>query len=442
MNYREAREYLDALSKFGSILGLDRMTGLMERLGNPHHNLQFVHVAGTNGKGSVTAMTSSILQASGLKVGRYISPYLEDFTERIAVNSRNISEDRVAQILTRTEPEVEAMARAGQQPTEFEVITAMGFLYFLEERCDIVCLEVGLGGRFDATNVIRDPLVSAITEIGMDHMDRLGKTLGKIAREKAGIIKPGSPVVSAPQKPSALKVLEGTSRKTGSRLFLGGRDITWRERHSGIDGQTVDYAGLLGDYPEVRIPLLGRHQQENAAVALGSVECLLSRGYEVSPKAIYEGFAKTSWPGRLEVMARDPLVVIDGAHNLDGILRLAETVRTVLPHRRLVLVLGVLTDKDVEGMIKALVPVTSYAVTTRPASLRSMDPVTLAGMLGRQGLEAKAIEDIPRALDCALDCAGPEDMVLVAGSIYLAGPARTYLRSKTQELSGTQRIYL
>lgn len=442
MDYPESREYLDGLFRFGSVLGTERMARLMEGLGDPQDCLRFIHVAGTNGKGSVTAMCSSVLEAAGYRTGRYISPYLEEFTERVSVNSQYIPQERVADLLTRIRPVAERMAREGEQPTEFEVVTAMGFLHFLEESCDIVCLEVGLGGRCDATNVIKTPEVSVITSIGMDHMDRLGGTLKEIAAEKAGIIRQGATVISAPQKPDARRVVEDKCKDMEARLCLVGRDITWKERFSGLEGQVIDFEGLMGSYPDVSLSLIGNYQQENAAVALGAIECLHASGMEVPRHAIYEGFQVVSWPGRLEVMGTRPLVVLDSAHNADGAVRLADAVRSVLPHRRLVLVLGILEDKDVTDMIVTLGSLASRAIATRPSSHRALDPLDLAERMRQVIPEVVAEPDIARAVDLGLGMVDPDDLLLVAGSIYLSGPARTHLKCKCLELSGTKGIYL
>ncbi|HHY39164.1 MAG TPA: bifunctional folylpolyglutamate synthase/dihydrofolate synthase, partial [Clostridia bacterium] len=372
MDYEEARKYLESLYKFGSVLGLNRMKVLMEALGDPQDDLKYIHLAGTNGKGSTAAACARVLEEAGLSVGLYISPYLEQFEERISINGVPIDKSSVARLMERIRGAVEIACRTcGESPTEFEVVTALGFTYFAEKRVDVVCLEVGLGGRFDATNVIKKPEVATITPIGFDHMDRLGRTLDKIAFEKAGIIKEGVTVVSAPQKSEASRVIEEVCDRNGSHLYLGNRDFSWQEISSGLDGQRFDFRGPFGDISDLYFPLLGRHQQENAATAVMTVQAFAAAAADrpdgrvhLSPDTIRRGLAKVVWPGRLEVVRESPTVLLDVAHNEDGAKVLSRAIRDLFGGRRIHLVIGLLKDKDVRGFLANLLPLASSVVAS------------------------------------------------------------------------------
>lgn len=439
MDYREALAYIHGLHRFGISLGLHRMQRLARVLGAPHEGLKVVHVGGTNGKGSTSAMAAAMLEAAGYRVGLYISPYLEDFRERIQLNGRPVAAERVADLAARVRPAVDRVAReTGEHPTEFEVVTAMGFLYFQEEQVDVLILEVGLGGRYDATNIVSSPLVCALTPIDLDHVDRLGESLSAIAYDKAGIIKPGGVVVSAPQHPEALSVVERVCREQGARLFLGGRELTWRQVSASAEGQVIDlqvsgelsacgggprrYAGLF-----LRLP--GPHQVVNAATAVGVVEALGGKGFTVQEEAVRRGLAGVRWPGRLEILGRSPWVVLDGAHNPAGAASLRRSLG-LFPHRHLILVLGVLEDKQAGPMLDELVPPARVVLATRPSSPRALRAAVLAEMIRPYGRETVIEEDIALALEKALGLAGSGDLVLVCGSLYLVGEARSYLRNR------------
>lgn len=445
MEYKEAREYLESLFKFGSVLGLDRMKALMGVLGDPQDDLKYIHLAGTNGKGSTAATCARILEEAGLSVGLYISPYLEEFEERISVNGVPIDKSSMARLMEMIKAAVEVVSNAcGESPTEFEAVTALGFTYFAEKGVDVVCLEVGLGGRLDATNVIGKPEVATITSIGFDHMDRLGHTLDRIAFEKAGIIKDGVTVVSAPQRREASRVIEEVCEHKRSHLYLGGRDFSWREVSSGLEGQRFDFSGPFGDINDLYFPLLGRHQQENAATAIMSVQAFaaadgLDGKVHLSADTIRRGLARVAWPGRLEVMRESPTVLLDVAHNEDGARVLSRAVRDLFSGRRIHLVVGLLKDKDVKGFLANLLPLASSVVVSRPDSPRAMEPQDLAeevkalcGTLpGSDSCHLPVLveRDIPRAVDLALSVAVEDDVVLVTGSFYLVGHARRWLRA-------------
>ncbi len=429
MTYAEALDYLHSLYRFGSRLGLERVRRLLELCGNPQESVRAVHVAGTNGKGSVTAMVASILREAGYKTGMYISPYLEHFTERIQVNGKEIARRRVAELVTRVRPLVDAMVAEGyEHPTEFEVVTALAFLHYAEESTDLVALEVGLGGRFDATNTVNS-LVSVITNISFDHMDRLGTTLPQIAYEKAGIIGERGTVVTGASG-EALKVIEDTAAQRCARLIVVGRDVTFDEVSSDHRRQLLNVRSLSHDYRELEISLIGRHQQANAATAVAAVEALAWSGYQVVPAAVRSGLARARWPGRLEILGRDPMVLIDGAHNADGARVLAEALRDIVPHRKLVLVLGLLGDKCVRDILSQLVPLADEVVVTRPVSPRALAPEVLAREVAAFDRPVWASESIAAAVEYALSRTGPGDAVCIAGSLYLIGHVRGLLRRR------------
>jgi dihydrofolate synthase/folylpolyglutamate synthase len=426
MEYQAALDYLHSLYRFGSRLGLERVRHLLELAGNPQHRVRAVHVAGTNGKGSVTAMVASMLMAAGYRTGMYISPHLERFTERVSVDGREIPGSEVAGLVTRLVPLIERMVAGGyEHPTEFEVVTAMAFLYFAQQETDLVALEVGLGGRYDATNVV-DPLVSVITNISFDHMDRLGNTLPEIAYQKAGIIKRLGTVVTGAQG-EALEVIAGVARDESARLIVVGRDVIWEEVSSSLAGQVMNLHTPTRTYPGLEVSLIGRHQQGNAATAVAAVECLAASGYPVPVEAIFSGMKAAAWPGRLEIMAQDPLVILDGAHNEDGARQLARALQGIIPHRKLYLVLGLLADKSARDVLGHLVPLAAGVVVTRPPSPRALPPAQLAREVAALGGEAVVEEDIGRALALARAKAGSEDVVCVTGSLYLVGWARSLL---------------
>jgi len=412
--------------RFGSNLGLSRIKVLLKALGDPHNELSVIHVAGTNGKGSTTAMIASMLRQAGIRTGMYISPFLERFTERISVNGVEIPEEAVAELAPVIKDACQFTERAcGEHPTEFEAVTAMAFLYFKQQQVECVALEVGLGGRFDATNVVDRPRVSVITRIAMDHMERLGPTLRLIATEKAGIIKPGCPVVSAPQADEAMEVISATAKREGSALRVVGRDMRVVPLSSDLSGQTCSLYSDRLCISDLHIPLIGEHQSINAATA---VEAVLCSGFSLTSDDVRSGIAATRWPGRMEVISREPLVILDGAHNPDGANAVVETLARLLPGKRCILVSGVLSDKAISEMVSAFAKCTRYAVLTRPDSPRALDPEEYGRYMDTASIRWEVTDSIAHAVDRALSLAGPDDFVLITGSLYLVGAARTYTR--------------
>ena len=444
----EALAFIHGLERFGSRLGLARVRRLLAELGDPHLGLRVIHVAGTNGKGSVAAMLASVLTAAGHRTGLYISPYIAQFGERIQVDGRNIAPEAIAELVFgRLVPALRRMERggdgggpAGEVPfeqtgpvTEFEFVTALGLCHFARERVDFLVFEVGLGGRFDATNVVDRPLLSVITPIGLDHTDRLGPTVRAIAAEKAGIIKRAAPVVSARQEPEALWVLKAAARRRGAPFYLAGRDGRVTRRSFSLAGQVVDYEGVgFGRVEDLELPLLGPHQLDNAATALTALGVLRERGWvgSLDERALREGLRRTAWPGRFEVFGRRPAVVVDGAHNPHGARALAAALRELLPGRRLALVLGILGDKDVEAFLEEVlppaVPGVEMLLCCRPASPRARPPEELARRAAglRPGLKVEVCPEVGRAVRRAATLAGPDGAVVVAGSLYQVAEAR------------------
>lgn len=432
MDYQESLSWIHSIGRFGMNQGLQRIELLLHYLGDPHKKLKFLHIGGTNGKGSTAALAASVLEAAGYRVGLYTSPYLEQFTNRMAINGEDISRERLVVLVKRVKPLVEKVAAEFPygHPTEFEVVTAIAFTYFAEECPDIIVLEVGLGGRLDATNVVQ-PLATAITTISLEHTQVLGNTIEAIAREKAGIIKEGSAVVTQ-VKGSALEVFKDTCRERNVPLFSLGKDFKGEKVSGDLNGQGFHYRGLRHDYFNLHISLLGDFQVNNAALALASLELLQEKGFLLPEDAIRRGLFHTRWPGRLEIMRRSPLVVIDGAHNLEAFQNLRQTLFNTFSYRRLILVLGILGDKAVEEILQEILPVADILVITTPNSPRAADPwmleKTAAQMISGPVYVKENISD---AIKLALSLAKAPDLVLIAGSLYVISDARQFLKKNS-----------
>lgn len=430
MHYEEALQWIHSIARFGSNLGLSRIRALLKSLGDPHAGLRFVHIGGTNGKGSTAAFTASILQEAGYRVGLYTSPYLKSFANRISVNGSDISRDHLTYFVELIRPLVDEIAAdpALGQPTEFEVVTALAMAYFAEVKPDIIVLEVGLGGRLDATNVVT-PLVTLITTVSLDHMDVLGNSVEEIAFEKAGIIKGQAPVITGVTTEEALTVLSQRSEECGAPLYRFGADFCYAGRRScSLKGQYFNYKSLSCCYENLFISLLGEHQLLNAAMAVAASEVLNRQGFVIPETSVRGGLEKTLWPGRLEILNYAPLVVIDGAHNIEAIRALVHSVRNLFAYHRLVIVLGILKDKEVEEMLEAIVPLADELIITTPPSPRASDPREIRKLslpLARGPVTVK--QSVSDAVSTALKRAGSSDMVLVAGSLYTISRARELL---------------
>lgn len=417
MTIEEARALIQGVEWRGSRPGLSRVRELLHRIGDPQDTLQFVHIAGTNGKGSTAAMLAAVLQAAGYTTGLFTSPFLEQFAERMQVNGQPIPDAELAAACETLQPCIAAM---DDQPTEFELVTAAAMLWFQRRGCDIVVLEVGLGGRLDATNVIGAPACAVITNIGLDHTEILGDTLAQIAREKAGILKPGTRAVSYPQVPEVRDVLRGTCARLGIPLTEADADAIEPLRDS-VDGQTFSYRGAVYD-----LPLLGRHQLRNAAVALETVAALRARGWRIPDAAVHAGLAQVRWPARFEVLRRAPWFVLDGGHNPQCAQTVAENLRSYFPDSRRVLLVGVLKDKDYAGIFDALDPVADEYVCIAPDSQRALPAEELGKFLEKYGKDVTVCESIKDGVSMALDIAGddPDTMICAVGSLYSVGEIR------------------
>ena len=428
LNYNEAIDWIHGLYRFGTNPGLDRIAELLHRLGDPQKKLRCIHIAGTNGKGSTAAFLASILEAEGCSVGLYTSPYLEAFTNRMAVNGHDISKQDLVRLVGLVKPQVDAIAATSAgQPTEFEVVTALAFTYFAETDPDWVVVEVGLGGRLDATNVI-EPAVSVITNIGLEHTQVLGDTIAKIAVEKAGVIKLGVPVVTAAEKADALEVFCKIAAERGSRLYELDRDMVVTVNKASLDGLNIHYRSPWREIKNLAVSLPGRHQARNAALALMARELL---PVPFNEEAARRGLADTYWPGRLEVFSRNPLVLVDAAHNADGILALREALAEVLESRKLLLVLGILGDKAVDEILALIAPMaTAGLIVTRPDNPRAADPSQVAELARRylKGVPIVVEENIASAVGRALSEVRDNEALCVSGSFYTITEAREILK--------------
>lgn len=425
MDFDQAISYLQNLTKFGMNFGLGRITELLNRLDNPQETLRIIHIGGTNGKGSTSAILNSVLQAGGYRVGVFTSPHLHSYTERYRINGREIEHQVIAGLIAEVRPHLENMVAEGfEHPTEFEVSTALAFMYFAREQVDFLMLEVGLGGAIDSTNVVT-PLISVITNIGMDHMDYLGNSIAEIARVKAGIIKSGVPVVTAAERQEALEVIREAAREKGAALVQVGGQVRWEVKSTSMEGLSMDWWGRTQSLSGLIIPLLGRHQAVNAATALAVVEALGELGsLSLNERQIREGLAATRWPARLEIVQRAPLVVIDGAHNLDGAKTLRQALQEFFRYQDLILVIGMLGDKEREKVVAELAPLAKAVVVTKPNSPRAGDWQNLAVEVRKYVSQVYLIENIREAVDNGIALAGPLDLVCITGSLYMVAEAR------------------
>ncbi|HHU87512.1 MAG TPA: bifunctional folylpolyglutamate synthase/dihydrofolate synthase [Peptococcaceae bacterium] len=430
MNYQEALDYLANLAKFGFNFGLGRIQELLKRLNNPHLALKVIHIGGTNGKGSTSAMLSAILQEGGYRVGAFTSPHLKSYTERYRINGAEISGEQVAVLLDELRPHLEAMVAEGfEHPTEFEVGTALAFLYFNREKVDFLVVEVGMGGAIDSTNVVK-PLLSIITNVSMDHMDYLGHTIEEITLVKAGIIKPGAPVVTA-ARGEALGVIESVCLDKKSPLYVVGRDLSWQPAAWNLSGQEFSLRGRRKYYEKLFIPLLGRHQLVNAATAVAAAEVLMDLGVSLNGDVVRLGLARTRWPGRMEIVSQKPLVIIDGAHNYDGARCLRQALEEYFPGRSIVMVIGMLGDKERALVAAELAGVARAVVVTRPDNPRASNWRELAEEVRNYTSEVYLLEDTGEAVRKALALAGPEEVILVTGSLYMVGGAREVILAQS-----------
>ncbi|GAA0092145.1 folylpolyglutamate synthase/dihydrofolate synthase family protein [Paraclostridium bifermentans] len=431
MNYNEALQFIHESHKFGMRLGLDNIKKLLELLGNPQNNLKIIHVAGTNGKGSTCSFISSILKESGYKVGLYTSPFLETFTERIRVNGENIREEEVGKIVSLIKEKIEIMVSEGYSyPTEFEIVTAMAFYYYNQEKVDFVALEVGLGGRYDATNVIDRPVVSAITSISLDHTGILGDTLGKIAFEKGGIIKEDCPTIVYPQQEEASEVIKNIcAEKKSKYMECDFKNIEIKS--SNINSQIYNCNINGKELRDLEIKLIGDHQIKNSIVALNVIDYLNDiKITNISEENIRKGLLETKWPGRIEKISENPMFIIDGAHNEEGAKSLANSIDKYFENKNKILVIGMLEDKDIESVLDLLIPKFNNVITTTPDNPRAIDANKLKEKIERYNIEVTCKPNIKEAVDYALEISNKDDVIISAGSLYMIGNVRTIIVNK------------
>ncbi len=415
MDYKEALAYISGVEFFGSKPGLSRIRELLEKLGNPQKGMRFVHIAGTNGKGSCAAMTASVLKAAGCKTGLYTSPYLYRFNERMQIDGKEIPDETLAEIVTRVKPVAEAME---DHPTEFELMTAVAFLWYRQEACDVVVLEVGLGGRFDATNIIDAPVAAVIMNIGLDHTAVLGDTVEQIAFEKAGILKPGTEAVLFQQSESVTRVVRERCEELGVPLHIADFSEI-RSEFDSLYGQSFTYRGEA-----YALPLLGAHQLKNAAVVLELAEVLRRRGFKIEQNALEHGLYAVHWPGRFELLSEEPLFVVDGGHNPQCAQTVAENLLHYFPDKRRILLLGILRDKDYAGLTEILDPAADEYICITPESPRALPAEELAVFLRRYEKPVSVCESIRDGVSRALDRSDDNSVVCAVGSLYSVGEIR------------------
>ena len=419
MAYSDSLSYLYGLERFGMIFGLEKISQLLSLLGDPHLGLRCCHVAGSNGKGSVCVMIAHVLERA-YRVGLYTSPHLHSFNERIKINGEEISDQEVIELVEVLRGRVQE--EGGPEGfTFFDFTTAMAFYYFAQKGVDLAVVEVGLGGRLDSTNVLL-PEVTVITEVSKEHTQVLGNTLGEIAKEKGGIIKEGVPVVCGVQEGEALEVIEEEAEGKGAELILLGRDFHFFP----LGGRRLDFRGRRVRWEGLEVSLLGEHQLFNAALALATLEVLQERGYPIGEGEIREGLKGVVWPGRMEFVSQRPPILLDGAHNPEGAKALAKALGA-LSYRRLLLLLGIMDDKDVEGIVGEIVPLATEVVACRPENPRSLDPKEIAKAVLPFGPKVKVIEAVGEGLRYLMEEAQEGDLILVTGSLFTVAEAREYV---------------
>lgn len=416
MTYNEALQYIHSICWKGSKLGLDRTRELLGKLGNPEKQLKFIHIAGTNGKGSCAAMLSSILEEAGYHTGLYTSPFINRFNERMQIDHQCIPDDELAELTEYIRPFADGME---DSPTEFELITALAMVYFARHKCDIVVLEVGMGGELDSTNIIDVPEAAVIMAMGLDHVKELGPTMADIARAKAGIIKEGGDVVIYGGNPEADPVFEEVCAQRSAKLHKADFSAIVPGPF-GLDGQSFSY----GAWKDLQIPLVGVYQMRNAAVVLETVQVLRGKGWHISDAAVASGLKNTRWPARFEVLRRDPVFIVDGGHNPHGIRATAESLQRLFPGKKFTFVTGVMADKDVESILGLIVPLANQFFTVRPDNPRAMSAEELADRIRAMGAKATPCESVAAGVARAVEAEGKDGVACALGSLYMSGDVR------------------
>lgn len=423
MTYKEAVEKIDSLLVFGSKPGLERVGELMKRIGSPDRKLKFVHIAGTNGKGSTCVLIANTLKCAGYKTGLFISPYVLEFRERFQINGDMIPEDELCEIVEKLFPIVEQMKREDKIITEFEFVFAIAMYWYAEENCDVVVLETGLGGRFDATNIIDTPLASVITSISLDHTAILGDTYEKIAFEKCGIIKPnGMTVAYGDQKDGVIEVIKKTVSERNNKLYIA-------DKNADVIKSDLYGSEFAVDGASLKIPFIGKHQIKNALTAFCAVKALRERGLDISEKALKEGFESVFFPARLEILGKNPVIMLDGSHNPDGVKALANALKENMPDKRKIGIVGMLADKDVRTALSEIVPLFEEIITVSPHNPRAMSAEELAEIISQYDIPVSAEDDYETAYQKALSKADRNDAVIIFGSLYLSGDMRKIIKN-------------
>ena len=417
MNYEEAMNFIQNTNKFGSVLGLDNIRELLERLGNPQDQLRVVHIAGTNGKGSTLAFLAGIFRESGYRAGRYVSPASFCYEERFRINEENISKEDLCFYMEKIKNVAEEMVKDGlSHPTMFEIETALSFLYFLDKKVDVVLLETGMGGRLDATNVVKKPIATVIASIGMDHMQFLGDTLEKIASEKAGIIKEGCPVISYDNTKEVNEVIKNKAKQMHAKVtFVNSAGI--RVLQESLNGESFSYRSSDGRwYEKIEIPLLGRHQINNAALALETLN-VIKNYYCISDFQTEDGMRKTIWRGRIEILEREPMVICDGAHNPDGAKSLLSFLQNNFTNQRLIYIMGVLSDKDYEQMVQILAPAADKIYTVAPDNPRALSSRELCNCISKYHQNVEERQRLAECLSEVRQKAEKDDVIIICGTL-------------------------
>jgi len=422
MNYKETIDWLYSFEKFGIKLGLERITHICKQLGNPQKNYKVIHVGGTNGKGSVCRFLQSILTLSGYKVGVYTSPHLQRFSERFVIDNKEISENDVVLLVEKVKTIVEEMIKDDNTPTFFEIVTAMAFQYFSDKNVDFAVAEVGLGGRYDATNIV-DPIVTVITNVSLEHQKVLGDKIENITFEKAGIIKEGVPVVTGANG-KTLNVIQKVAKEKKSSVTVI-NNSSWKKVSGGVDWQEFLVNGSLKDY-NIKTSMIGKFQGENIALSLVAIESLQMNGVYVTDESITEGIEKTTNPGRMEIAGFEPMILLDGAHNITGINSLKKTLEEDFVYERLILVLGILSDKSVQEMLDIITPIADIIIVTKSHNKRACSPSELKEMIDEKEVVVK--DEISEAIDYAKKIAKKQDLICITGSLFTVGEAKDHLQ--------------
>lgn len=421
MNVKEAFDFIDKAAQKGSVLGLERIRATLDLLGNPQDDLKFIHIGGTNGKGSVSAFLSNILKEAGLKVGLFISPYIEEYNERIQIDNINITDEEIADIIGKIKPVVDSVE---DMPTEFELNTIIALMYFKERGCDMVILEVGLGGEFDSTNIIDKKELAILTAIGFDHMQELGNTIEKITTTKSKIIKDDTDVVVYRQSKDVTDIIKNRCDETGSRLYISEPD-RFSIVAQGVDGMVLNVKG----FGDIETRLAAGYQKDNIALVFKAVEVLNSKGYDISDENIKNGFKNTSWPGRFEKIYDDPVFIVDGSHNMPGMTATVESIKTIFDGKKVMIIMGVLQDKEYEQMVDVIMPLADSFITVAPDNPRALQADKLAEIIKAKGKTAVAFDELKEAIIYAMDAAREKGLPVCAiGSLYLVGDVKKIVR--------------